>query len=132
MFKKLTQKIQYAAFALPLHIPYAYAQDNIIDIKPKDTTGFLALGTLTIPRIISGAISLLLTVVALVFFFILIFGGVRWIMSSGDEKAVATARAQITNALIGLAIVFAAYAIMSLMGTLFGIQLLNGFTLTAF
>ena len=71
-------------------------------------------------------------VVAVVFFFILIYGGLRWVMSEGDQKAVEAARSQITNALIGLAIVFAAFAIMRLIETVFGIQLLSGFTVPTF
>jgi TRAP-type C4-dicarboxylate transport system permease small subunit len=64
-------------------------------------------------------------VVALVFFFILILGGLKWITSEGDEKAVGAARNQITNGLIGLAIVFAAFAIIKLIGTIFGIDITN-------
>lgn len=121
MFKKLSQKIQYAAFSIP-----AYAVDTV-KLTPDAEGNFSGLTTITVEKLITGAVSLVLIVVALVFFFILIFGGVRWIMSSGDEKAVAAARSQITNALIGLAIVFAAYAIMNLMSTLFGVKLLDGF-----
>jgi len=70
--------------------------------------------------------------VALIFFFILIAGGLRWVMSEGDQKAVEAARGQITNALIGLAIVFAAFAIMKLIEIVFGISLLNGITIPTF
>lgn len=114
MFKELKNKIQYAAFAAP-----AFAQS--IDLTPKGK--WATLDSVTAPTIVSGAISLVLLVVALVFFFILIWGGLRWIMSEGDEKAVAGARNQITNALIGLAIVFGAFAIMKLIQVIFGIDL---------
>lgn len=50
-------------------------------------------------------------------------------MSEGDQKNVEAARNQITNALIGLAIVFAAFAIMKLIETIFGISLLGGITI---
>jgi len=75
---------------------------------------------------------LVLIVVALVFFFILVWGGLKWVTSGGDEKKVGEARAQITNALIGLAIVFAAWAIMKLIGTIFGIDILKGLTIPTF
>jgi len=55
----------------------------------------------------------------------LVWGGVRWIMSQGDKSNVENARNQITNALIGLAIIFAAWAIMKLIETLFGISIFN-------
>ena len=101
-----------------------------IEIQPsgfgKETT------RMTIGGIVSGAISLVMLVVALVFFFMLILGGLKWVMAGGDEKAVATARTQITNALIGLAIVFAAFAIMKLIETVFGISLLSGMSIPTF
>lgn len=117
MIQKLKNLTQYAAFAAPV-----FAQEKI-DLKPKGT--FANLGALTIPNMISGAISLLMLVVALVFFFTLIIGGLKWVMSDGDQKAVEGARSQITNALIGLAIVFAAFAIMTLIGKLFAVDFLN-------
>ena len=106
-----------------------YAADSI-DLTPKGN--FSNLGSLTIPGIISGAISLVMLVVALVFFFILILGGLKWITSEGDEKAVGAARNQITNGLIGLAIVFAAFAIMKLIGTVFGVNILGGLVIPTF
>lgn len=98
-----------------------YAQD--IPLKP--TGPFARLADLTPGKLVSGAISLIMLVVALIFFFILLLGGLKWITSEGDEKKVGAARAQITNALIGLAIVFAAWAIMSLIGKLFGVDIFN-------
>lgn len=124
MIKKFKDLVQYAAVAAPV-----YAQD--IKLVPNDSN-WNNLTKLTFGGIISGAISLVMLVVALVFFFILIWGGLKWVMSEGDQKAVEAARAQITNALIGLAIVFAAFAIMKLIETIFGIQLLSGFKVPSF
>jgi len=119
MFKNLKNKIQFAAIAAPV-----YAAETI-SINPKSGSSLSNLSNLTASGIISGAISLVIILVAIVFFFILIIGGLKWITSGGDEKKVGLARAQITNALIGLVIVFAAWAIMSLIGTFFGISLTN-------
>lgn len=96
----------------------AYAAD--INLNPPEQWK----GLPTDPgKLVSGAISLIMLVVALVFFFILLLGGLKWVTSEGDEKKVGAARAQITNALVGLAIVFAAWAIMSLIGKLFGVNI---------
>ena len=124
MFQKLKNVVQYSAIAAPI-----FAQD--INLKPKDTN-FANLTNLTFGGIVSGAISLVMLVVALVFFFILIWGGLKWVMSEGDQKAVEAARNQITNALIGLAIVFAAFAIMKLIETIFGITLLGNLSIPSF
>ncbi len=95
-----------------------------IKLEPKGTD-FDSLPNITIPGIVSGAINLVLVLAALVFFFMLVWGGVRWIMSQGDKGNVENARNQITNALIGLAIIFAAWAIMKLIETLFGVSIFN-------
>ena len=107
-----------------------YAADTLK--LTTDGGSFENLENLSAGGIISGAISLVLIVVALVFFFILVFGGLRWVTSGGDEKKVGEARAGITNALIGLAIVFAAWAIMKLIGTVFGIDILGNLSIPSF
>ncbi len=100
----------------------AWAQEPI-DISPGGQ--FSALGGLTIASVVSGLIRLVLVIVALVFFAILIWGGVRWITSKGDKTEVENARNQITHALIGLAIIFVAWAIIKLIEALFGINILQ-------
>lgn len=126
MFNQIKDKIQLAAIVAPI-----YAASDI-KITPKSGTGWDPLTNLTATGIISGAISLVLILVALVFFFILIIGGLKWVTSGGDEKKVGAARAQITNALIGLAIVFAAWAIMKLIGVVFGIDILGNLSIPSF
>jgi hypothetical protein len=68
---------------------------------------------------------LALVIAAIVFFFILVIGGIRWIISGGDKAHTEAARAQITSALIGLVIVFAAWAIAQLIGTFFNVDIFN-------
>ena len=126
MIKQITDKLKYLALIAPV-----YAADDIINIETGSET-FGNLEKLTIPSIISGSISLIMLVVALVFFFMLVWGGLRWVTSQGEEKAVAAARAQITNALIGLAIVFAAWAIMKLIDLVFGIKIIEGIIIPTF
>lgn len=99
-----------------------YAQENI-PLEPEGP--FANLANLTIASIVSGLIRLVLVAVSLIFFAILVMGGIRWITSRGDKQAVEDARNQITHALIGLAIVFVAWAIVRLIGNLFGVDILN-------
>lgn len=70
----------------------------------------------------------LLIIAGLVFFFMLVIGGLRWITSGGDKSATEGARNQITAALIGLVIVFSAWAIAQLLANVFGINIFS-FTL---
>ncbi|MBU1129974.1 pilin [Patescibacteria group bacterium] len=121
--KLITNKIKYLALVAPI-----YAQD--IEFGAGEDFG--GLEALTVGGIVSGGISLIMLIVALVFFFMLVWGGLKWVMSQGDKTNVETARNQITNALIGLAIVFAAWAIMKLIEILFGINILGGLSIPSF
>ncbi len=94
-----------------------------ININPGSQ--FTGLNSITIANIISAVIILILVVAALVFFFMLVWGGVRYILSGGDKSQTEAARSQITAALIGLVIVFAAWAIINLVSLFFGINLLS-------
>jgi hypothetical protein len=132
MIKQIVNKLKYFALVGPI-LAAAPSDEYPTDINIVSSgDNFTELRELTIPNMISGAISLVMLVVALVFFFMLIWGGLRWVTSQGEEKAVAAARAQITNALIGLAIVFAAWAIMKLISVVFGIEIISGFQIPTF
>jgi hypothetical protein len=100
------------------------AQDTI-NLKPNPNSNFGYLGGLTIPGLISALIRLTVVVAAIVFFFILVIGGIRWIASGGDKAQTEGARNQITAALVGLVIVFAAWAIVALINTFFHIDIFS-------
>ena len=104
------------------------AASPTIAVKPTGEA-FSPLANITVGSIISGAIQLILIVAALVFFFLLIIGGIRWMTAGGDKEKAGAARGQLTSALIGLAIVFAAWAIIRLIEALFGISILSGLTI---
>jgi len=100
------------------------AAENTIDIRPQGKE-FGRRGELTIPNIVSGAIRLILVMAALVAFVFLIIGGIRWVTSGGDKEKTARAQQTLTAALVGLVIVFASWAIIKLIETFFGIQILT-------
>ena len=105
-------------------IPTAFAQaPQEINVQP--TGQFAAFPEFTVGGIISTFITLVLIIAGVIFLFMLIIGGVRWILSGGDKAQTEGARSQITAALIGLVVVFAAYAIATLIGSVFGIDILN-------
>jgi len=104
-----------------LNLATFYAASNTINLKPDGQ--WAGIQDLTIGSIVAGGIRLILVVAALVFFFILVIGGIRWIASGGDKTQTENARNQITSALVGLVIVFAAWAIVQLINTFFGINI---------
>jgi len=68
-----------------------------------------------------------MTVAGLIFIGLLIFGGITFIMNagSGDPKKSGQAKAAITNALIGLAIVLLAFTIIQIITAITGLEILN-------
>ncbi len=126
-FNSIKNKIIYAIIPFP---PVIYADEG----EANTTTDKLQLGvggdfknltTITPKNFISGTISLALTITTIVFFLILLTGGYRWIVSSGDEKKLTTARGQITHGLVGLIIIFSSWVILKVIELLFGINILQ-------
>lgn len=87
------------------------------------------LGTLTgvrfFQQFIPGLIRIAFVIGVIIFFFMLITGAISWISSGGDKGALETARSKITNALIGLVILFSIYAIVYIIEAFFGITILT-------
>lgn len=90
-------------------------------LSPPSSDAALTL----LANIIVMLINISLVIAAVVFFFVFLIGGIRWITSSGDKAQIEGARNTIMNALIGLVIVFSLFAILKLIETLFGVNLLQ-------
>jgi hypothetical protein len=97
-----------------------YAADTITINKPANFALITDLG-----KLISNAISLLMIVAAIATFFYLVWGGLEWITSGGEKAGTESAKNKITNAFIGLVIVFSAWAIMNVFEKFFGICILG-------
>lgn len=102
----------------------ALAADIAINVTPPSNLKTTDLGAL-----MAGAIGVILVVAALATFVYLIIAGLRWITSGGDKAAVETAQKQIQAAILGLFIVFAAWALMLIIEQFFGISILRGIKL---
>lgn len=100
------------------------AQQPPIDLTPEGTQ-WANLPSITFASIISALIAFVMIVAALIFFFMLVLGGIKYITSGGDKGQTEAARGQITAALIGLVIVFAAWAIVNLVNVFFGVNILH-------
>lgn len=62
---------------------------------------------------------------ALALLFYLIWGSLDWIMSEGNEEKLKNARNKITHALVGMGILAASFAIVSLLYNIFKVDILN-------
>ena len=101
---------------------------DTVNLSPTSSE-FANLGELTFPQIVGGFINLMLLLAAIIFFFILVWGGISWITSGGDKANTEAARNRITAALVGLVIVFAAWAILQLIQVFFGITLIGNISI---
>lgn len=70
----------------------------------------------TLGSVIAAAIPWIFTISGMVLLIYLIFGGLQLMLSRGDPKAAAGAKAHIGNALIGFFIIFIAYWVVQLAG----------------
>lgn len=96
----------------------AFAQGDVIDVNPNEA-GFRIQD---LSRLINSLLRLTLGIVGLLVFIYLIWGGIEWITAGGDKSKTESARQKITNAIIGLAIVAAAFAISVVLSNFFGIS----------
>ena len=81
----------------------------------------------TIGSLINVLVKNIFVVAGLLLFLLLIFAGVQFIVSSGggDEKQMEQSRNAITAALIGFALIFAAYWIVQIIEFMTGVSIFN-------
>lgn len=113
--KKLASIAGSAAALLTLATP-ALAQYNIGVTQPEQVK-ITDLG-----KLISTGISVAIILAGILVFVFLVWGGLEWIMSGGDKGKVEAARNRIVNALVGLAIIAASWALIRIIGYFFGVQ----------
>ncbi len=81
-------------------------------------------------NIIQTGISLLIIVGIIFFVFNFIMAGYSFITSQGDPKIIESAKSKITNAFIGLIVIFSLFAILRLIGVIFSIPELSSLNLS--
>lgn len=74
---------------------------------------------------INNIVQMVMVIGGLLFFGLLVFGGIQYLTSTGNEDAVERARNTITYAIIGLVIIAAAWFIVSILETVLGVDILN-------
>jgi len=108
----------FAQAALPAPAADAASVANV-------DTRFDPLKNYTPSMFLRTVLNIMLGVAGVASFVILLWGGLQWILAGGDKEGTEKARKKITAALIGLAIVFSAYALLYILRTLFNIDLIQ-------
>jgi hypothetical protein len=103
------------------------AQAGTINLNIPSGSQFSNLSNISISGLIAAFIVIILIIVSIILVFILIGGGIAYMMGGarGDTQAMGRGRSAITGALVGLVIVFGAWAIITLINAFFGINILN-------
>jgi len=118
-FEKSLTTLSYLALA-----PSAYAQGSFnidIDSQVKSRVSVNEdLGSF-VTRVFSAVV----LVAGIATFIYMVYGGVQWIMSGGEKDKLNEAKAKITQAIVGLAVVASAWAIFKLVDYFFGIGIAN-------
>lgn len=117
MVRKIAAAISSILFYMYFTVT-AFA-DVQVPICPGGAFSNLCKETPSIGTIVQTIISLLLLAAVLIALVYLIWGGIRWILSGGDKAAVETARNHVIGAIVGLVIAFAAFFILSFVGSVF-------------
>ncbi len=74
---------------------------------------------------ISGILGFVLLIATLLVLFYLLLGGIEWITSGGDKGKTEKARDKMTQAIVGLIVLAASVAILTLVQSFLGVSLLN-------
>lgn len=94
--------------------------NNVRDYLPEDAVRVSAGG-----RLVGIIVNILFIVSGIIFIFIFVIGGLRYIFSGGDEKNIAGAKSQMTAGIIGILIVFSAFAIVRFIQFFTGVAIVD-------
>ena len=67
-------------------------------------------------QIVGTVVGAILSLLGVIFFLLIFYGGIRWMLAQGNEAEVEKAKQVIVAAVIGLVIVLSAYAITYFIG----------------
>lgn len=98
------------AFALPVRV-WAAITTADTGLPVTATNAGLKTGTFSLEQFVGTVINAVLGIIGVVFLVLVVYGGLLWMLSEGDENKVGKARGLILHSMIGLILVLAAYAV---------------------
>ncbi len=132
MFKKNVIAILFLFvlfFVLNVSLKVALAEDNSygLDSTAKEISAFSgqSISDNFIQTKAGQIIGTLLSFVGVIFLILIIYSGLMWMTAQGNSQQVDKAKDLLVNAVSGIIIVFAAYALTAFMGNFISNQLLN-------
>lgn len=102
----------------PIEDPMLIGGTIASSVKAQSDAQTQALGAragfnmgLGVGDIVSTLIGVVLSVLGIIFLVLIVVSGYQWMMAGGNEETIKSAKKRLTNAVIGLVIVLAAWAI---------------------
>lgn len=95
---------------------------NLEQIQQEAFPNSGSIETMTIGSLISKILPYIFGAAGIALLIYLIIGGLQMMVSRGDPKAMQSAQAKITNALIGFIIVFFAFTLVQILGQILGLE----------
>ena len=129
MFKKIALATTAASTSFFLTASSILAQGAGGGTGSSDSGGSGAIKTAIKPtlgfaqdfgKLINNILSIIMVVALLLVLLYLVLGGIEWITSGGDKGKTESARNKITAAIIGIIILAASYALVSLVALVLG------------
>jgi hypothetical protein len=96
---------------------------DTLKINETGTSVASVYGTLS--KFLNLLVPLSFVIAGIILFFLLIAGGFAIIASGGNAKGVEQGRTQVTGAVIGFLVIFAAYWIIQIIQAITGVPILN-------
>jgi len=110
-FFTIISVLAIATLVLTPALALATSDDLLEEIGEKAGIGAADTGEQQLVDIVGTVISVLLSLLGVIFLLLLIYGGFLWMTSRGNEDIVDKAKRIIQDSIIGLIIILAAYAI---------------------
>lgn len=113
--RKMRKSLRYPAIVLgsyltafnPVRAQETQIEQGVNNVRPDDVS------SLSVEEIIQNIINALLFIVGIASVIMLIIGGIRYVVSAGDQNAVTGAKNTILYAIVGIIISFLAFALVN-------------------
>jgi len=79
----------------------------------------------TLGGLLSRAIPIVFAIAGVGLFVMILASGFQFLTSAGDAKKIEGAKQRLTNALVGFVLIFSAFWIVQIFGTIFGLDSIN-------
>lgn len=98
----------------------AQIKNNALGAGLQNLTGVEFFG-----KLLPTMVGIVLVIGFIIFLFMMLVGGVKWISSGGDKAQLESARGTVLHGVIGVIILISVFAIVKLIEGIFGVKILT-------